>query len=95
VEFQKVFQEEFCPKKEAQLALSKLETTGYHQGKRSMDKYIDEFRDLVDQAGYMEGLGIVAKFWKGMQRDIQDVIAQLPVGRPEDDNSKQWYAAAT
>jgi len=60
-----------------------------------MDEYIDEFWDLIDQAGYTEGLGIVTKFRCGLQRDIQDLIAQLPVGRLEDDKPEEWYAAAT
>jgi len=42
-EFQKVFQEEFCPKNEAQLTLAKLETSTYYQGYHSMDEYINEF----------------------------------------------------
>ena len=79
-EFQKIFQEKFCPKNEAQLILAKLETSTYYQGCCSMDEYINEFQDLIDQAGYMEGLGIVTKFQCGLQRDIQDLIAQLPVG---------------
>jgi len=43
VEFWKVFQEEFCLKNEAQLALAKLETLTYYQGHLSMDEYINEF----------------------------------------------------
>ena len=66
-EFRKVFQEEFCPKNEAQVALAKLETSGYYQGHCSMDEYVNKFRVLIDQAGYMEGLGIVTKFQRGLQ----------------------------
>ena len=60
-----------------------------------MDEYIDEFQDLIDQAEYMEGLGIVTKFQCGLQRNIQDLITQLLVGGPEDDKLEKWYAAAT
>lgn len=55
---------------------------------------MDEFKDLIDRAGYSEGLAIVTKFRRGLQRDIQDLIAQLPMGRPEDNEPEEWYAAA-
>jgi hypothetical protein len=64
--FRATFMEEFLPKNEVQHALTWLETTLYHQGGRSMDEYIDKFRDLIDQAGYREGLVIVMKFHKGL-----------------------------
>jgi hypothetical protein len=60
--FWKQFIEEFCPKNEVQLALAKLETSTYHQNRKTVDDYIDEFRELIDQAGYREGLAIVVKF---------------------------------
>jgi len=34
-------------------ALTKLESRDYHQGKKVVDDYIDEFSELVDEAGYM------------------------------------------
>jgi len=94
VDFRKVFIAEFCPKNEVQLALAKLETPNYYQGRRSVDEYVDEFRELVDQAGYKEGLAIVVKFRRGLQREIQDQIAHLPIGRPGDDDPDGWYDAA-
>jgi Retrotransposon gag protein/Zinc knuckle len=93
-EFRTVFISEFCPKNETQMALAKLETSGYFQGKRSVDDYIDDFRELIDQAGYKEGLPIVVKFRRGLNREIQDQIAQLVIGRPPDDEPEQWYLAA-
>jgi hypothetical protein len=92
--FRTVFISEFCPKNETQMALAKLETSGYFQGKRSVDDYIDDFRELIDQAGYKEGLPIVAKFRRGLNRDIQDQIAQLVIGRPSDQDAEEWYKAA-
>ena len=59
-----------------------------------MDDYIDEFKDLIDLAGYKEGLAIVMKFCKGLRRDIQDQIAQLAHGRPADHDISAWYDAA-
>ena len=34
------------------------------------------------------------KFRKGLQHDIQDMIAQLAQGRPDDANPLAWYEAA-
>jgi Zinc knuckle./Retroviral aspartyl protease. len=85
---------EFCPKNEAQLALAKLETPAYHQGRRSVDEYVDDFKELIDQAGYKEGLAIVVKFRRGLQREIQDQIAHLAIGRPGDDDPEAWFDAA-
>jgi len=93
-EFRQKFTEEFCLKNEVQMALTKLETSAYYQSQKSMDEYIDEFRDLIDQAGYSEGLAIVMKFWHGLQWNIQDLIAQLPIGCLADDKLEDWYAAA-
>ena len=59
-----------------------------------MDDYIGEFSELVKEAGYSDGLSIVMKFWKGLDRDIQDSIAEMVQGRPEDDDLEEWYAAA-
>jgi Retrotransposon gag protein/Zinc knuckle len=93
-EFRKTFVAEFCPKNETQMALAKLETPSFYQSRRTVDEYVDEFRDLIDTAGYKEGLAIVIKFRRGLQRDIQDQIAQLPYGRPADDDPEAWYQAA-
>jgi len=93
-DFRKTFIAEFTPRDERRSALARLETTGYYQGKRSVDDYVDEFRDLVELSSYTEGLAIVVKFWKGLNRDIQDVIASIPIGRPEDDDPEAWYSAA-
>ena len=92
--FRAAFAAEFCPKNETQLALAKLETSAYHQGRRSVDEYVDDFKELIDQAGYSEGLAIVVKFRRGLQREIQDQIAHLAFGRPGDDDPEAWYDAA-
>ena len=59
-----------------------------------MDDYIDEFKDLIDLAGYKEGLAIVMKFHKGLRHDIQDQIVQLAHGHPADHDIGAWYDAA-
>ena len=91
-DFRKTFIVEFTPRDERRSALARLETTRYYQGKRSVDDYVDEFRDLVELSGYTEGLAIVIKFQKGLNRDIQDVIANIPIGRPDDDNPEAWFS---
>jgi hypothetical protein len=92
--FHKAFVAEFCPKNETQLALAKLETTRYHQGKRTVDEYVYDFRELIDQAGYMEGLRIIMKFRRGLNKEIQDQIANIPIGQPDNANPDEWYEAA-
>ena len=59
-----------------------------------MDDYIDEFSELIDEAGYTDGLSIVIKFWKGLDWDIQDCIAEMVQGRPDDKDPEGWYKAA-
>ena len=59
-----------------------------------MDDYIDEFSELVEEAGYSNGLSIIMKFQKGLDWDLQDRIAEMVQGRPDDDDPEEWYAAA-
>src|ERR1700676_455122 len=93
-DFEKDFSAKFCPKNEATAALTKLESARYYQGRKAVDDYIDEFSELVDEAGYTDGLSIVMKFRKGLDRDIQDRIAEMVQGRPSDDDLEGWYSAA-
>jgi hypothetical protein len=59
-----------------------------------VDEYVDDFRELIDQAGYTEGLAIVVKFRRGLNKAIQDQIANIPIGRPADNDPETWYNAA-
>src|SRR5882757_2675619 len=92
--FELDFISKFCPKNEATVALTKLESTRYYQGRKSVDDYIDEFSELIEEAGYSDGLSIVMKFRKGLDRDLQDCIAEMVQGRLDDDDPEEWYAAA-
>ena len=56
----------FCLKNEATVALTKLKSSCYYQGQKAVDDYIDEFSELINEAGYTDGLSIVMKFWKGL-----------------------------
>jgi hypothetical protein len=88
------FISKFCPKNEATVALTKLESTQYYQGWKSVDDYIDEFSKLVEEAGYSDGLSIVMKFQKGLDQDLQDRIGEMVQGRLDNDDPEEWYAAA-
>jgi len=86
-EFELYFISKFCPKNEAMVALTKLELTQYYQGQKLVDDHIDEFSELVKEAGYSDNLGaIVMKFQKGLDWDNQDCITEMVQGRPEDNN---------
>jgi len=65
-EFRLEFICNFCLKNEVQMACTDLETSKYHQGSHSVDKYVDEFRELVDCAEYTKDANIVLKFWHGL-----------------------------
>jgi hypothetical protein len=56
------FMSTFCPENEAMSTLMRLELDCYFQGQRNVEAYIDEFRDLVDMAGYTDPIAIVLKF---------------------------------
>jgi hypothetical protein len=64
--FELDFSAKFCPKNEATVALTKLESACYYQGRKAVDDYIDEFSELIDEARYTNGLSIVMKFQRGL-----------------------------
>jgi Retrotransposon gag protein/Zinc knuckle len=88
------FVSDFCPKNEIQTSRTELETSKYYQGARTVDEYVDDFRELVDRARYFEGSHIVLKFRQGLNPRIQDHVACLTSGRPSDETPKEWYDAA-
>jgi hypothetical protein len=93
--FRTAFVAKFWPQDEATVALLRLESEGYYQGKRTVEEYLDEFETLIKRSGYREDLGIVMKFRKGLNREIQNKIAELGTGqRPADDQPDLWYDAA-
>src|ERR1700722_2631172 len=49
-DFERDFVSKFCQKDEVTAALTKLESTRYYQGRKSMDDYTDEFSELIDEA---------------------------------------------
>jgi hypothetical protein len=92
--FRAEFNSEFCPAHSDVSAINRLESTSYFQGKRSVDEYLDEFMDLVTEAGYTDSKTIVVKFRRGLDSRLQDAIATMTSGRPSDDFPSDWYSAA-
>jgi hypothetical protein len=83
-EFRDEFTVAFCPENEATTALMQLESNQYFQGKRNVEAYIDEFKDLVDLSGYTDPIAIVLKFHCGLNPMTQDKIAESGTDRPQD-----------
>jgi hypothetical protein len=63
-------------------------------GKETVDDYIDEFLELIHEAGYIDGLSIIMKFRRGLDRDIQDQIAEMVQRRLKENDPEGWYNAA-
>jgi hypothetical protein len=75
-------------------ATNKLEGTTYFQGKRTVDDYLDDFRDLISESGYSDPKTIVVKFRRGLNAAIADSVATMSSGRPDDLDPDAWYEAA-
>ena len=55
---------------------------------------MDEFLELVSEAGYTNLRTVVVKFQKGLDPQIQNSIVTMPYGRPLDTSPSDWYKAA-
>ena len=62
LDFEDEFRKDFLPLNSEATAVNTLETTAYFQGKRTVDDYLDQFRDLVYDSGYTDPKTIVVKF---------------------------------
>ena len=93
-EFHKEFQKDFCPAHSDVAAINKLESTSYYQKSRTVDDYLDEFVELIAEAGYTDPKTTVVKFRKGLDPQIQNTIATMAYGRPSDASPEDWYEVA-
>jgi len=93
-DFRDKFKREFCPVYADSAAINRLESTAYFQKSCSVDEYLDEFQDLITEAGYSDPKTIVVKFRQGLDTQIQNAIATMPSGRPSDMVPTDWYTAA-
>ena len=48
------FRKDFCPAHSDAAAINTLESTSYYQKTRGVDDYLDEFLELVAEAGYTD-----------------------------------------
>jgi hypothetical protein len=93
-EFREEFTAAFCSENEATMALMRLESDHYFQGKRNIEAYIDEFKDLVDLSRDTDPIAIVLKFHRGLNLMTQDRIVESGMDRPKDRNFDGWFKAA-
>ena len=93
-DFRDAFKVEFTPAHADSLAINRLESTAYFQKSRSLDDYIDEFQDLITEAGYTDPKTIVVKFRRGLNAQIQNVVATMASGRPSNTSPDEWYSMA-
>jgi hypothetical protein len=75
-------------------AVNILEGNSYFQGRRSVDDYLDQFRDLVYDSGYTDPKTIVVKFRCGLDRRIASAIGGMATGRPSDTDAEGWFEMA-
>jgi hypothetical protein len=93
-EFRDEFTAVFCPENEVTTALMRFELDQYFQGKRNIEAYINEFKDLVDLSGYTDPITIVLKLCHGLNLTTQDRIAESGTDRPQDRDFDRWFKAA-
>jgi hypothetical protein len=93
-DFRDKFMAVFCPENEATIALMRLESDRYFQGKRNVEAYIDQFKDLVNLSRYTDPIAIILKFHHGLNSMTQDRIAELGTDRPQDRDFDGWFKAA-
>jgi hypothetical protein len=93
-DFTAEFESIFCPENEATTALMTLESNRYFQGKRNVDAYTDEFKELITLSGYTDPIAVVLKFRRGLHPTTQDKIAESGTDRPKDNDLQGWLQAA-
>ena len=92
--FKEAFRYQFFPLHKCTHTMNRLESHQYHQGKRSVDEYIDELEELIEKAEYTDGLAIVMKFRQGLNPSIQIRIVLMLEGHLKEDQPLDWYTAA-
>jgi len=68
LDFEEEFQKDFMPLDLESAAINVLEMTAYFQGKRTVDDYLDQFRDLIYNSRYTDPKTVVVKFRQGLRK---------------------------
>jgi len=71
-DFEDEFRKDFMPLDSEAAAVNVLETTSYFQGRWSVDDYLDQFKDLIEDSSYSDPKTIVVKFCQGLDGPRQD-----------------------
>jgi hypothetical protein len=87
------FEREFFPLAEKTEARIRLASMEYHQGRRTVDEYIDEFTQLVTKAELTDDADTVLRFRTGLAQYYADKIAES-THAPADDNLVGWTSMA-
>ena len=95
MDFEATFQRNFTLLNSDSAAVNKLEGNSYFQKERSVDDYINEFRDLIHKSRYVDPQNIVVKFCRGLNQQISLAISGMAIGRPSDVKPEHWYELAT
>ena len=93
-DFRSHFQTEFFPLHSDAVATNRLEGISYFQGRRTVDDYLDDFRDLISDSSYTNPKTIVVKFRRGLSPTIADAVVMMAARRPDDLDPEAWYEAA-
>ena len=80
--FETEFRKQFTPANAEATAINILEGTSYYQGNRTVDDFLDDFRELIYDSGYTDKKNIVVKFRRGLREPYGTQIATMPGGSP-------------
>jgi len=94
VDFDEEFRKDFMPLNSEAAAVNVLETASYFQGRQSVDDYLDQFKDLIEDSGYSDPKTIVVKFRQGLDRQILTALAGMTYRRPSDMDPEAWFRLA-
>jgi hypothetical protein len=75
------------------IALMRLESEQYFQGRYNVRACVGEFKDLVNMSRYTDPITIVLKFCTGLNVITQDKIAKSGTDRPGDNDYDGWFKA--
>ena len=90
--FESWFLSEFMHPDKAQWATLMLEGTSYHQQGRTLNAYINGFKQLVCYLGFLRSMQRVLHFWHGLNPSIHKPINGMVDRCPGDEDIEGWIA---